>query len=273
MDALTFNNGVLRLTVAPQGASVLHLESLKHNRPVLYSAQQALFPMLPLANRVAGNAFLLHGEKIALPPSPVDERFFLHGDGWLQRWTLEQQSEEAVTLSCASRYDCGFDYVARLHYRLVDNALHAELTLAHHGQKMMVYGLGFHPFFQLQPDSRVQFSASGYWPEGEHHLPLAWQDTLPPAVDFSAPVKPADAWLNVGYSGWSGCALIEDAKMQVKLTSEAPWLMVFRQPGKPFICLEPQTHPVNAHNMAGMPGLRALQQGEATTLKMVIQIN
>ncbi|MBV8041725.1 MAG: hypothetical protein JO226_03690 [Pluralibacter sp.] len=43
--------------------------------------------------------------------------------------------------------------------------------------------------------------------------------------------------------------------------------------GQSFLCLEPQSHPVNAHRMPGQPGLVLLQQGEETSLSMSIVVN
>ncbi|HBR4693083.1 TPA: aldose 1-epimerase, partial [Klebsiella pneumoniae] len=51
------------------------------------------------------------------------------------------------------------------------------------------------------------------------------------------------------------------------------WLMLFRMQGESFLCLEPQSHPVNAHNMDGQPGLRVLGAGEKLNflLKIIIE--
>lgn len=273
MDALHLQNAFLRLAVAPQGASVLSFESLTHGKAIFHPAEPALFPMLPLANRVAGNAFQLHGERVLLPDSPVDEHSFLHGDGWLKRWDVERHDDERLTLRLRSQHACGFHYRATLTYRLVGNRLLTQLELTHVGEKPMIYGLGLHPYFALEPGSRVQFSASGFWPEGEQHLPLAWEGTFTAQTDFSRAKTPENKWLNVGYSGWSGLALIEHSDMRVCLRSPTPYLMVFSMADQPFICLEPQTHPVNAHNQAGMPGLVMLEQGQSTSLSMEVEVS
>lgn len=273
MQSLLLENNHLRLTVAPQGAAVLSLDSLTHQQPVLYAGEKALFPMLPLANRVAGNTFQLHGETIALPKSPVDEQFFLHGDGWLKTWQVETHDAQQIVLTLESQHSCGFDYYARLTYRLVENCFVAELELTHKGCEPMIYGLGFHPFFHLTPSTRVQFGATGFWPEDANHLPKEWRGELTPQTHFIHPKTPDNQWLNVGYSGWNGKALIETGRMRVELNCNTLYLMVFRMPDEPFICLEPQTHPVNAHNMAGQPGLVLLGEGESTQMKMVIKVN
>lgn len=273
MDRLLLENDFLRLGVAPQGATILSLESLEHQQPILHTGEKAMFPMLPLANRVAENRFPLHDYIVELPKSPVDERFFLHGDGWTRRWQVESGDRNQLVLTLRSRHDCGFDYLARLRYRLMGRRFFAELELTHAGVQPMVYGLGMHPFFHLTPETRVQFGATGYWPEGELHLPLAWTGKLTAQTDFTSPTVPYNQWLNVGYSGWSGKALIDSGTMKVQLSCATPYLMVFRMADKPFICLEPQTHPVNAHNVPGQPGLVLLSAGERARLAMEIAVS
>ena len=95
MDGLlTLQNAHLRMCVDSQGGSLLSLVSLQHQQAILREGhgQQpgdcGLFPMLPVANRVAGNRFMLRGEEVVLPQHGADDTFFLHGDGWLQRWQV-----------------------------------------------------------------------------------------------------------------------------------------------------------------------------------------
>jgi aldose 1-epimerase len=272
MESLKLENEHLRLTVAPQGAAILSLDSLKHRQPILYAGEKALFPMLPLANRVAGNCFRLHGEMVTLPKTPVDEQFFLHGDGWLKSWQVETENSQQIVLTLDSQHECGFDYHARLVYRLEGKRFIAELVLTHRGSQPMVYGLGFHPFFHLTPTTHVQFGATGFWPEGENHLPLEWSDQLTAQTNFITAKIPDNQWLNVGYSGWNGLALIESGDLLVQLKCSTPYLMVFRMADEPFICLEPQSHPVNAHNMAGQPGVVLLRAGDSTQLRMEVVV-
>ncbi|WP_407436052.1 aldose 1-epimerase [Lelliottia sp.] len=272
-ETLFLQNAHLQMRVDPQGGALRELVSLIHDRPVLWEkGDRALFPMLPLANRVAGNRFSFRGREIVLPDSPVDETFFLHGNGWLERWDVEFVSDTECLLTLRSQHPCGFDYLAELRYRLFGNVLRADLTLTHLGQNPMLYGLGFHPWFVFEEASRVQFSAGGYWPEGDKHLPLAWQGEIPTEIDFSGAKHGENRWLNVGFSGWNGVAQIQSDVMTVTLSSQTPWLMLFRMSDESFLCLEPQSHPVNAHHQAGQPGLVALGQSDSTCLAMEIAV-
>ncbi|HBQ1461737.1 TPA: aldose 1-epimerase, partial [Klebsiella pneumoniae] len=70
-----------------------------------------------------------------------------------------------------------------------------------------------------------------------------------------------------------GRARVSNDVMNITILSQTPWLMLFRMQGESFLCLEPQSHPVNAHNMDGQPGLRVLGAGEKLnfSLKIIIE--
>lgn len=141
-------NAHLRMCVSSLGGKVQSLFSRQYQAPVLYeNPAGGMFPMLPLANRVAGNRFIFHGQEIVLPRHHADEYFFLHGDGWLQRWDIIEYGAEYCVLQLRRQHACGFDYLAQLRYQLLRNQLIAELTLTHYGEVPALYGCGFHPFF------------------------------------------------------------------------------------------------------------------------------
>ncbi|CAM3059818.1 Aldose 1-epimerase [Klebsiella spallanzanii] len=272
-EELIMENAHLRMRVSPLGGKVQSLFSRQYQASVLYeNPAGGMFPMLPLANRVAGNRFIFQGREILLPHHHADAHFFLHGDGWLQRWDIIERDGDYCVLQLRRQHACGFDYQAQIRYQLLRNQLVASLMLTHCGEKPMPYGCGFHPFFAFDRQNTAQFQASGYWPEGKMHLPLDWQGFLPGYADFSLAQYGEERWLNVGYSGWSGRAKVVGDVMSVTILSQTPWLMLFRMQGEPFLCLEPQSHPVNAHNMDGQPGLRVLGMGDSLDFSLKISV-
>ncbi|MGS3446885.1 aldose 1-epimerase [Klebsiella electrica] len=273
-DSFLLENAHLRMRVNPLGGKVQSLFSRQCQIAVLYdNPAGGMFPMIPMANRVSDNRFLFRGREVRLPSHHADARFFLHGDGWLQPWEVKEQSSCHCVLQLRQKHSCGFDYLALIHYELQQETLIATMTLVHCGDEPMLYGGGFHPFFAFDRHSRVQFQASGHWPEGDLHLPLSWRGELPAGGDFSQANYGDDSWLNVCYSGWGGVASIQRDVMSVTISSQTPWLMLFRMPGEPFICLEPQSHPVDAHNMEGQPGLVVLGAGDTVSWSLKIAIN
>ncbi|MDX5629614.1 MULTISPECIES: aldose 1-epimerase [unclassified Brenneria] len=281
-DVIELSNSFLALRLRLQGAAVLALNDCRRvSRPLLRPAPSpdasvgecSLFPMLPLANRVEGNGFMREGRRYQLPSSPMDERFFLHGDGWIRPWTLVERQASTVCLALESNVPGLYHYHAYLHYGLMENVFYATLQLTHLAETPFPYGLGFHPFFVKTPATELQFECGGYWPERECHLPGKWRSELPNALDFQLPRNPGDIWINNAFSDWPGSARLYDDIEGHSLTlySDAEYLMVYQPQGKqavPFICLEPQTHPVNAHNHPQLPGLKLLRRGETCTINM-----
>jgi len=269
------------MRVSALGACLLGLED-DQGRPLLrdtdpaqpwHPGQSALFPMLPLANRVAGNRFELWGEDYSLPESERDPDFFLHGDGWLQPWQPVALTDSSMTLQLTSQ-NGPFHYLAEIDYRLQGASLVARLGLTHLGEVPCLYGAGFHPFFWRDEQTRIRFLASGVWQEGPDHLPTDWASRLAPHLDFRQWQRP-QGWLNHCYGGWRGQAEIDQPARQQRLlvSSECAFLMLYQpDEGSGFICLEPQSHAANAHHLAGHPGLRLLGRGDRMSLGMTLSL-
>ncbi|MTH45264.1 aldose 1-epimerase [Intestinirhabdus alba] len=281
MNIFTLENPRLRARIADSGACLLSLEDADRGghllrpwaeNPAWHPGESAMFPMLPFANRIAGNRFTVGDRRCSLPPQPFGDPFYLHGNGWLTRWQVVKQTAHALTLGCAPEELAGYRYAAQIAWTLADNRFETTLTLTHLGEESMPYGAGLHPFFLLTPEDRVQFSATGMWSEEENHLPGAWREAIPADRDFSRPRAAPGVWINNCYSGWSGAAAISNRFRRIEIKSDTPWLMVYQNGKDDFICLEPQTHPVNAHHLPGRPGLRMLRKGESLALKMTLRV-
>lgn len=97
------------------------------------------------------------GEEVVLPQHEADDKFFLHGDGWLRRWEVVNATQSGCLLRLRGWHPCGYDYTAQLCYQLEASSLHASLTLTHSGEQPMLYGCGFHPFLPLMRAVRRSF--------------------------------------------------------------------------------------------------------------------
>ncbi|TKI06162.1 aldose 1-epimerase [Martelella alba] len=279
MTIITLDNDALVLQCRPQGAAVLSLTA--GGVPVLRPAGDpaaapgdcAMFPMLPMANRIAGNAFDWRETKRNLPKSPYDAEFFLHGDGWISTWDVLHRRRDSVIFTLTSSLATLYRYRAELCYRLQGTTLSADLRITNLAEEPFPYGAGFHPFFVKPPSARLCFQARGYWPEQRRHLPGPWRSGVPGAWDFSTPRPPGDGWINNAFSGWQGRAELRRGRddARVILESATDILMVYQPQNSDFICLEPQTHPVNAHNMPGLPGLHILAPQESLSFSITVR--
>ncbi|MCX9024059.1 aldose 1-epimerase [Citrobacter portucalensis] len=281
MNTFTIENPYLRARITNNGACLLSLEDLKFSSPVLrpwvetelwHPGESAMFPMLPFANRISGNAFSLQNNIHTLPANMFNDPYYIHGNGWLTLWDVQVTADDRITF-CT--YPCelsGYKYHAEITYTLQDEQFLADVIVTHLGETPMPYGLGFHPFFMTLPESTIQFLTTGYWSEDENHLANEWFEDIPEEINFSSPLCSRGTWINNCYSGWNGLAVISHPGRKVVLRSDTPWLMVYQNKSEEFICLEPQTHQVDAYNLPGRPGLRMLKKGDSFKLKMAIGI-
>ncbi len=253
-STVTLENDDLLLTLAPRlGASVTRLE-FKDDRerlPVLIGGQHpdtsvedsACFPMVPFANRARGNTIGSGECEFRLKPN-TDEPLALHGVAWQLPWEIVDASPTSCLLEL--EVEGAFVYRFKLAYRiaLVGSSAAFELRLTNTDDHPIPVGLGFHPYFPRYDDTRIEFSAADFWPEGSGHLPVG-RTRVPAASDFSCPRRIPALWINDCYSGWGGSARVIQPRLGYSLCLEASLLdclMFYADPELSRFALEPQSH-------------------------------
>lgn len=234
----------------------------------------ALNLLLPFSNRVS-RPFAFEGRTHALAPNLEGEPFPIHGDAFQKPWAVAfHDGAEAVLRLEEGRFG-PWRYEAEANYRLTEDALGLRLALTSRAEEPLPYGIGFHPWFPRTDATRVRFDATGCWPQDDRHLPTTGAPApIPPGWDFGRAAPLPDGWINAAFSGWSGEAEVIQGSGAVSLSVSAPDLstLILYSPGRraPFLCLEPVSHPVDAHNLPGQPGLRRLEPGESLSAAMVL---
>ena len=249
--------------------------------PDLY--RLASFAMVPWSNRISGGGFEQDGRFHPMRPNRAGEPYPIHGDGWLQAWTLSRPAEDMAVLTLASRHVDGapYDYEAVQTFRLVEGGLDQAIEVTHRGADPLPYGLGLHPWFPRAAGTRVWATVDGVWTSGADPIPTGHTTELPAGWDLNAGLDVAlDArapLIDNGFSGWDGRARIEwpERDLCLTLTQREPRLdgaaprgccLVYRPPEGPAFCFEPISHPIDAFHMPGRPGLRVLATGESMRL-------
>ena len=212
----------------------------------------AMFPMLPYANRIAGNSFRFEGDDYAVQPNNLPERFNVHGSGWQRPWTVERltSTQVALGLDVAAGPE-PYAYRARQVFSLDPGGLTVTMTLTNVGDKTLPFGFGLHPWFERTDDVTLQFNARRFYleePEGLSGDPV----TLPPELDFSAARSLPTGWRNNDYGGWDGVATVcypgRGAGLRITADPVFRHLMVYADPTKPYFCVEPQSNASGAFN-------------------------
>lgn len=272
--------GDLSAGLVPEiGGSLAWFRSRGRNllRPLSESARAegnvlgvAMFPMVPYANRIAGNEFTFKGRTYKFLPNNPPERWNVHGTGWHRPWRVQNCcGREAVLELQHLQPEEPYSYQAIQRFRIADNRLEVTTSVRNLGNCPMPFGFGQHPWFERDADVTLEFQAQQFWLEGPDNTATD-AITIPPELDFSVARPLPNSWRNNDYGGWSGKALIRFPSRGLGLLIEAEpifrHLMFYSDPAKPYFCLEPQTNAVCAFNNSGVDvddlGIIELRPGE-----------
>jgi aldose 1-epimerase len=233
----------------------------------------ACFPLVPWSNRITEGGFEHEGVFYPIHPNRAQERYPIHGDGWLQAWKVAEHSDTRIKLSLESRYFEGSPY----HYRsaqtflLLPDGLQIDLTVTHMGPRSLPYGLGLHPYFACNADTRLRFKADGVWLSGEDPIPIEQTTNFPATWDYNTPSSLEGPLIDNCFTGWNGKAVIDYPDRNLSLTMVMPdcngYALLYRPPGLDYFCLEPITHPIDAFHMPNQPGLAFLAHGDSLALR------
>lgn len=233
----------------------------------------AAYPMLPYANRIAGGVFEFDGRRRVLRPNFPNSPHPLHGVGWRRAWTVAGADERSaeLTLSHGARgadaLDWPFAFEARLAFGLSRGGLAVAFGLRNTGETPMPAGLGLHPFFPRQDDTRLAFHAAGAWTNDAEMIPS--ERVRGGAWDFACARRLGAEALDNDLFGWDGRAAITRPGLATTLTADAAFrhLRLFTPSGQDWFALEPVTHMADAVHRLDEPdhGLVILAPGEQLT--------
>ena len=103
---------------------------------------------------------------------------------------------------------------------------------------------------------------------GQQVVTLAQPDIKEAVIDLP------DTLVDNGFCQWDGHCLIQQPDLGYELQCEASgsdYYLLYCPVGLGFFCIEPVSHPVNAHHLPGRPGLRLLAQGQSAELGFSLQ--
>ena len=240
--------------------------------PQRAALEAGCFPLVPFGNRVRGNRFSFDGSTHSFAPNVPWDRHVLHGDGWMGEWQVLQHGQSELRLGYEHRAEgTPYSYMAEQVFTLDQRTLTLGLSVLNTGDSALPFGLGWHPFFPLTPDTTLQAHTRSYWDEDASWLPTVEHDTGGD-LDFTAGAHLPRRWVNTQFEGWDGRAAIRWPDRDLALHIEADPLLdrcvVFVpdpdfEPGFAYdhFCFEPMSHSVDGHNRADGGGLRRLTPG------------
>ena len=271
------------LRLAPDlGGSVARLTHA--GRPVLRGAEApggpldcGCFPLVPYCNRIRDGRFGFRGRTVRIAPNMAGDPSPLHGDGWLGRWLVESQSEAEARLFFAHEPgEWPWAYEARQSFRLSEAGLEAEISCRNLAGEPMPCGLGFHPYFPCDSETRIDTRVEQVWEVDAQVLPTG---VAPATGRYALDDQPAcGRGLDNGYGGWGGeMRLIYGDGSATRMASpDARFFQIYSPPAGGLLAAEPVSHANAALNEPEERweelGLRILAPGEAMRLRMELSV-
>jgi aldose 1-epimerase len=244
--------------------------------PALGQARLAgSYPLVPFSNRIGQAAFQWAGERYSLLPNNPPEPHAIHGVGWQHPWTVLQADAQQAHLAYTHQADGGwpFAFAAEQMIKLSADGLNLELRLTNQSDAPMPAGLGWHPFFVKRPGCQLRFVASGRWEMDAAKLPTHRLTCT--GLDTSCTTLDVDHC----FDGWSGVVQLDDELLRTHIRSNLQRLVVFTNPSRDFVAIEPVSHVNNAVQLmqatgasADALGLSVLQPGASMSAHMHIQM-
>jgi aldose 1-epimerase len=231
------------------------------------------FPLVPFANRIRGGTFVCDGRTVRLAPNMKGDKSPLHGQGWHGTWRVEAADNTHARLAWHHGADeWPWDYRASLDYRLDDDGLEVILACENRSRAPMPCGLGLHPYYPCDGDTRLNTGVAAAWTVDGHVLPV---ESVPAEGRYGLSDRTiCGAGLDNGFDGWDGDARISwpARKLSLRLTSlDAGRFQVYSPPTGGLFVAEPVQNANAALNapQAQWPdlGVRMLAQGERATLR------
>lgn len=268
------------VTIAPElGASILRY-ALSDGRQILRPSDDprdgfdcACYLLAPWCNRIDGGITGIDGRFLRIGPTHPHFPLPIHGSAALQEWEVLTRDADKVVLATTSDWPAPFHYYSQVAYSLSDAALTIDFAITHLGPEPLPYGLGIHPWFNRTSVSMLRASATSWQKTDDRLLPVGDERIdEKPEWNFSLLRSLPEDLIDTAFGGWDGTAtLVIDETLSLKISTR-PALHRFQiySTGKDadFVCFEPVTHPVNAHNMPGWPGLRVLNCNERTSIRI-----
>lgn len=227
----------------------------------------ACYPLVPWSNRISDGGFSVGNRRVALPLNRSDEPFPIHGSGWQRPWRVQRHERNEILLDLEERTADAYSYHAEQRYSVRGDTLRVALSVTNIGRDTMPFGLGLHPFFSRDADTRLWAPAKAVWlNDGRTPLPVELAP-IPGAWRFVTTQALPTTCVDHCFTGWTGQASVHwpSRGLRLDIEADADHFVMYTPVDEDFFCFEPVDHAINAVNLPGgatTHGMTSLGPGE-----------
>jgi galactose mutarotase-like enzyme len=192
--------------------------------------------LFPSPGKLEGGRFAREGKSGAMKQ---------HGFARDLPWTVAARNASSVTMTLAStdasRAVYPWDFSLTLTVSLSESRLRLDLKVENTGRATMPFGFGIHPYFVVHDKAHATISTAAT---------RAFDNVSGQVVPFEGfHLATGETDLHLLDHGSAESTLASDGgRLTVRTSPEFVRWVVWTQPEKPFVCLEPWTAPGNALN-------------------------
>lgn len=248
-----------RLVAAPErGGAILRFDW--RGTPVMRPAagpsilDAACFPLVPFSNRIAHGRFVVDGREVRLRPNfpGADHPHPLHGFGWLAAWRVVEHDAAALTMEHVhTPGEWPWAYRAEQRLALGEGGLMLSLAVTNQSVAPMPLGLGFHPYFPRDEQTRYFGLHRGEWHNDASCIPLTHDGHAAPR-DWWAGAPVGTRAVDTVYTGRQGTLEIVWPERSMRLVLDCSDMLtktvVYSPANADFFCIEPVTNDTDAFN-------------------------
>ena len=284
MSAQILQNDNLRLEVTPSiGGAVVGFDYKNGSvtYPIFRRCQTEIteslspldtssFPLLPYSNRLRDGCFTFDGTKYKHPLNCLPEIHASHGDAWMRPWHVTCQSNQHIEMRLGPATGQPIKYSAIQVFRLLGTELSISLQITNVGMVKGPFGMGLHPYFNREDDTRIICNLESKWELDGDLMPVRLSaNQLYSQMHYGMDIK--DLPEAGAYFGQSADAEIiwpsSGLRVRVTTISSLRHAIIWCPAGQKFFCYEPVSHMVDGFDMAGIgvkdTGVIYLDPGES----------
>ena len=259
-------NKNLLLKISPDmGASVIQFLKKKQNidifRPLnnnkkinkFNSYFTGYFATVPYFGPIRKKSFYDHeeGGYISLRNNHIFEPETIHGEGWINKWKINKITKNSIELFFNHNGRKGFPriYKSTQRFRLIKNSLIITISVENLDKYSFDCGIGFHPWFNLDPNSKIYSNSFNYLYEQKSNNFKKTKYSKKKFINLNK-YKVDKTFLN--WNGKSKLTINKDVSLNIINNKNIKNLHVYSPPKENFFCIEPVTNVADAYYLKKM---------------------